>query len=114
MCRLGCIAVRGRDRHNAAPVAGERRGRSARMNEQEQSPEEQELRNTLYRRLTRGQRRLTPARMFVYRAAVTVGWAVVKLLWRSCRVQPILGLDAARDLVRESRAVLPVYWHRHL
>jgi len=84
------------------------------MTEPEQAPEQPELRNTLYRRLTRGQRKLTPARMFVYRVAVVVGLNVVRLAWRSCRLQPMLGLDAAREVVRESKAVLPVYWHRHL
>ena len=38
-----------------------------RVTEEQAAPEEPELRNTLYRRLTRGQRRLTRARLLVYR-----------------------------------------------
>jgi lysophospholipid acyltransferase (LPLAT)-like uncharacterized protein len=84
------------------------------MTEPDAKPEQQELRNTLYRRVTRGQRKLTPARLALYRVAVVVGWAVVRLSWRTCRLQPMPGLDAARAVVGEAKAVLPVYWHQHL
>jgi lysophospholipid acyltransferase (LPLAT)-like uncharacterized protein len=84
------------------------------MSEPEQPPEQQELRNTLYRRVTRGQRRLTPARMLLYRVAVVVGWAIVRFFWRTCRIETFVGLDVALATVRESKAVLPVYWHQHL
>ena len=47
------------------------------MSEEEAAPEEPELRNTLYRRLTRGQRRLTRGRMLVYRIAVLVAWGLL-------------------------------------
>jgi lysophospholipid acyltransferase (LPLAT)-like uncharacterized protein len=84
------------------------------MSEPGQPPEQQELRNTLYRRVTRGRRRLTPARMALYRVAVVVGWALVRLFWRTCRIHELVGLEAALATVRESKAVLPVYWHQHL
>jgi hypothetical protein len=41
--------------------------------------EQQELRNTLYRRLTRPAQAHARARMFVYRVAVVVGWNIVRL-----------------------------------
>src|SRR5215470_16102155 len=106
------VAVCSQRGHNSRPIvraemnAGPRMTEQERVPEQQPAPEQAELRNTLYRRLTRGHRRLTPARMLVYRIAVVVGWNLVRLAWRSCRLQPMLGLDAARDVVRESKAVL--------
>jgi hypothetical protein len=35
-------------------------------------------------------------------------------MWWSCRVQRTTGLDAVRDALRESRALIPVFWHQHL
>jgi lysophospholipid acyltransferase (LPLAT)-like uncharacterized protein len=72
------------------------------------------LRNTLYRRLTKGQRRLTPARMFLYRVAVALGWAIIRTLWATCRVTYAGGLEAARQAARESKSLIPVYWHQHM
>jgi hypothetical protein len=77
-------------------------------------PDQQELRNTLYRKVTRGNRRLTRGRMLVYRIAVAVAWRLVRLFWASCRVQGTPGLERARAAVRESRSIIPVYWHQHM
>jgi len=74
----------------------------------------EELRNTLYRPATRGGRRLTPARLLLYRMAVVVAWWLVHAFWRSCRVRRVIGLEAARATVAESKAVIPVYWHQHM
>ncbi len=84
------------------------------MSDEHDVPERQELRNTIYRRLTRAGRRLTPGRMLVYRFAVFVAWGLAQLFWKSCRLQPIAGLDGARAAIRESRAVIPVFWHQHI
>jgi hypothetical protein len=73
-----------------------------------------ELRNTLYRKVTRGNRRLTRGRLLLYRVAVVVAWHLVRFFWATCRVQRTLGLERARDAVRESRSVIPVYWHQHM
>jgi lysophospholipid acyltransferase (LPLAT)-like uncharacterized protein len=72
------------------------------------------LRNTLYRRVTRGRRQLTPARLFTYRVAVALAWALVRVLWRTCRVTHVAGLERARQAVRESKSLIPVYWHQHM
>lgn len=72
------------------------------------------LRNTLYRKVTKGKRRLTTGRMLVYRLAVAVAWRLVHLIWHTCRLQPIIGLQQAESIVRESRAIIPVYWHQHM
>ena len=71
-------------------------------------------RNTLYRKVTRGSRRLTRSRMLLYRVAVAVAWQLGRFIWATCRIHRTLGLDVARATVRESRAVIPVYWHQHL
>jgi Uncharacterized protein conserved in bacteria len=78
------------------------------------SPAHEPLRNTLYRKVTKGQRRLTPGRMFVYRVAVVVAWCAVRLLWGTCRVTHVAGLERARAAVRDSKSLIPVYWHQHM
>jgi len=83
------------------------------MSDADQQPEQQQLRNTLYRKVTRGHRRLSRGRMLVYRMAVFVAWRLIHLFWVTCRVQRVLGLEQARATVRESRSVIPVYWHQH-
>ena len=45
-----------------------------------------ELRNTLYRRVTRGNRRLTRGRLLLYRIAVVAAWTLVRFFWATCRV----------------------------
>ena len=77
-------------------------------------PEQQELRNTLYRKVKRGRRELTPARMLVYRVAVVVAWWLVRFFWATCRIQCRPGFERAVVAVRESKSLIPVYWHQHL
>jgi lysophospholipid acyltransferase (LPLAT)-like uncharacterized protein len=77
-------------------------------------PAHEPLRNTLYRRVTKGRRRLTPGRMWLYRVAVAIAWGAIRLLWRTCRVSHVLGLESARQAVRESKSLIPVYWHQHM
>jgi lysophospholipid acyltransferase (LPLAT)-like uncharacterized protein len=72
------------------------------------------LRNTLYRRVTKGQRKLTPARMLMYRIAVALAWQLIRLLWTTCRVVQVGGLENARRAVRESGSLIPVYWHQQM
>jgi lysophospholipid acyltransferase (LPLAT)-like uncharacterized protein len=72
------------------------------------------LRNTLYRKVTKGRRRLTPGRRLLYRVAVAVAWQAVRLLWSTCRVTHVAGLERAREAVRDSKSLIPVYWHQHM
>ena len=53
-----------------------------------------EQRNTLYRKVTRGNRRLTRGRMLLYRVAVVVAWFLVRFFWATCRVQRTPGSSA--------------------
>ncbi len=62
---------------------------------------------------TKSQRRLTPARMFVYRLAVYLGAFILEVLWRTSRLK-IVGLERLETLLQEQGAVVPVFWHQHL
>jgi lysophospholipid acyltransferase (LPLAT)-like uncharacterized protein len=75
---------------------------------------QQQPRNTLYRKVTRGRRQLTRGRLLLYRVAVTVAWWLGRFLWWSVRVHRVIGLEAARAAVRESKSLIPVYWHQHM
>jgi lysophospholipid acyltransferase (LPLAT)-like uncharacterized protein len=77
-------------------------------------PGPEEPRNTLYRKVTRGRRRLTRGRMLLYRVAVGVAWHLIHFFWATCRVHARPGLERARTVVRETRSVIPVYWHQHM
>lgn len=72
------------------------------------------LKNALYTGTTRSRRQLTPARLGLYRVAVVVAWAFIRFLWSTCRVMHVGGLEAARQQVRESKSLIPVFWHQHL
>ena len=80
----------------------------------EPGPEQPELRNTLYRKMKRGRRQLTPGRMLVYRIAVVVAWQLVRFFWATCRIHGRPGFEQAQAAVRESKSLIPVYWHQHL
>ena len=84
------------------------------MTDRSDKPELEELKNTLYRKVTRGRRRLTRGRLLMYRVAVAIGYWIGRFFWASCRMQPAIGLDRARQTVRESRSVIPAYWHQHM
>jgi lysophospholipid acyltransferase (LPLAT)-like uncharacterized protein len=62
---------------------------------------------------TKSQRRLTPARLFAYRIAALLAYAIIETLWRTGRLR-FTGLDRLTTLVREQGAVVPVFWHQHL
>lgn len=70
--------------------------------------------NTLYRKIAKGQRRLTPARRLMYRVAVALGWWLVRFFWATCRVQRVIGVETARTTVQASKSVIPVFWHQHI
>jgi lysophospholipid acyltransferase (LPLAT)-like uncharacterized protein len=72
------------------------------------------LKNTLYRKVTRGRRQLTRGRMLLYRVAVVVAWWLVRALWASCRVTHVAGKDLAEKAVREQKSLIPAYWHQHM
>lgn len=69
---------------------------------------------SLYQRIRGSRRRLTAGRMLLYHVTVFVGWHLVRLLWRTCRVRQVGRVEAAQDAVRSLRSVIPVYWHQHI
>jgi lysophospholipid acyltransferase (LPLAT)-like uncharacterized protein len=71
------------------------------------------LRNTLYRKETRATRRLTRTRYLLYRAAVPVVGAVIRLCWAMTRVVAVQGEGRLAQALREHGVVIPVYWHQH-
>lgn len=62
---------------------------------------------------TKSKRRLTPARMFVYRLAVWLASFILEVLWRTGRIT-VVGEDRLTALIREEGSVVPVLWHQHL
>lgn len=62
---------------------------------------------------TKSQRRLTPARLFLYRLAALLAFGIIETVWRTSRLR-FTGLDRLNALVREQGAVVPVFWHQHL
>jgi len=84
------------------------------MNDDTEATGHDEPRNTLYRKATRGRRRLTRGRMLLYRVAVVVASVLIRFFWATCRVHRTVGLERAREAVRESRSLIPVYWHQHM
>ncbi|MFO1408496.1 MAG: DUF374 domain-containing protein [Steroidobacteraceae bacterium] len=77
-------------------------------------PGQDEPRNTIYRKVSRGKRRLTRGRLLLYRVAVAIGYRIGRFWWWSTRMQPALGVEAARAAVRQHGAVIPAFWHQHL
>src|SRR5262245_27621146 len=62
---------------------------------------------------TKSQRRLTGARMLVYRIAALLAFVIIETVWRTSRLR-FSGLERLHALVREQDAVVPVFWHQHL
>ena len=96
----------------STPPAGIRPHLEHPVSDADRQPEE--LRNTLYRKVTKSQRRLTPLRRLGYRIAVPIALAIVRLLWWTCRDGPLRGDEHVERAIREQGALIPCYWHQHL
>ena len=71
------------------------------------------LRNSLYRTVTRSDRRMTPLRRALYGLAIPLGLAVIRSWWGMCRVVRIEGEEHLLAALAEAPSVLPCYWHQH-
>ena len=71
------------------------------------------LRNTIYEQQTRSGRRLTPARLFLYKILVPVGLSLVRLVWRWSRVIRVIGAEHIAASLARAPSFIPVYWHQH-
>ena len=72
-----------------------------------------ELRNTLYKTVTRSGRRMTRARRLLYAVAVPLGLAIIRLWWRTCRVRHIDGDEHLAAALAKAPSLVPCYWHQH-
>jgi lysophospholipid acyltransferase (LPLAT)-like uncharacterized protein len=71
------------------------------------------LRNTIYEQQTRSGRRLTRARLFLYKILVPVGLCLLRLVWAWSRVVHVIGAEHIAAALREAPSFIPVYWHQH-
>jgi lysophospholipid acyltransferase (LPLAT)-like uncharacterized protein len=72
-----------------------------------------ELRNTLYKTVTRSGRRMTRARRLLYAVAVPLGLAIIRLWWLTCRVRHIDGDENLAAALAKAPSLVPCYWHQH-
>jgi lysophospholipid acyltransferase (LPLAT)-like uncharacterized protein len=72
-----------------------------------------ELRNTLYKTVTRSGRRMTRARRAVYAVAVPLGLAIIRLWWLTCRIRRIDGDENLTAALAKAPSLVPCYWHQH-
>jgi len=71
------------------------------------------LRNTIYRTTTRSGRRMTAVRRALYRLAVPVAFAIVRVWWWLCRVVHVEGAEHIRAALAKAPSLVPCYWHQH-
>src|SRR5580658_11067740 len=72
-----------------------------------------ELRNTVYKTVTRSGRRMTRARRALYALAVPLGMTIIRLWWLSCRTQRIVGEEHLTAALAKAPSLVPCYWHQH-
>lgn len=71
-----------------------------------------QLRNTLYRKVTRAKRRLTRTRNMLYRMGAPIAGTIIRAWWAMTRVVAVLGEGRLQQAIAEHGAVIPVYWHQ--
>jgi lysophospholipid acyltransferase (LPLAT)-like uncharacterized protein len=71
------------------------------------------LRNSIYRRVTRSQRRMTAGRRFLYSLAVPLGLGIIRLWWASCRVVKVEGQEHLDAALAKAPSLVPCFWHQH-
>lgn len=79
-----------------------------------EQPPDSELRNSVDQGVTRSGRRLGFWRRTLYRMAVPIGFGIIRLWWRTCRVVRVVGEENLRAALAKSGAVIPCHWHQHL
>jgi lysophospholipid acyltransferase (LPLAT)-like uncharacterized protein len=72
-----------------------------------------ELRNTLYKTVTRSGRRMTRARRILYAIAVPFGLAIIRLWWLTCRITHVEGDEHLTTALAKAPSLVPCYWHQH-
>ncbi|HTC16335.1 MAG TPA: DUF374 domain-containing protein, partial [Steroidobacteraceae bacterium] len=77
------------------------------------TPDDGGLRNTIYRNNTRSSRRMTVTRRLLYRMAVPLTIALVKLWWQLARVVRVEGVEHLEAALARAPSLVPCYWHQH-
>ena len=72
-----------------------------------------ELRNTLYKTVTRSGRRMTRGRRALYAVVVPLGMAIIRLWWLTCRVRRIDGDENLAVALGKAPSLVPCFWHQH-
>jgi lysophospholipid acyltransferase (LPLAT)-like uncharacterized protein len=72
-----------------------------------------ELRNTVYKTVTRSGRRMTRARRALYAVIVPLGMTIIRLWWLSCRVKRVVGEENLDAALAKAPSLVPCYWHQH-
>ena len=71
------------------------------------------LRNTIYDQQTRSGRRLTRARLFLYKMLVPLGASLIRFVWSWSRVVRVIGAEHIAAALGRAPSFIPVYWHQH-
>ena len=71
------------------------------------------LRNSIYRKVTRSQRRMTAGRRFLYALAVPLGLGIIRIWWSTCRVVRVEGQENLDGALAKAPSLVPCYWHQH-
>lgn len=66
------------------------------------------------RRSPSSTRRRTPLRRLYFAAGMPVVQGLINLLFRSYRIQCIIGQDIVDDIIESGTVCAPCYWHQHL
>ena len=78
-----------------------------------QQPGDGGLRSGLYGQVSISGQRLSFIRRQLYRCATPFVAGLVRLWWRSCRLQAVVGEGRLDAVLARYPAFLPVYWHQH-
>lgn len=70
-------------------------------------------RNSIYRRVSRSQRRMTASRRLLYSLAVPIGLGIIRLWWATCRVVKVEGQEHLDAALAKAPSLVPCYWHQH-
>ena len=69
--------------------------------------------NTLYSAEHRPGRQMTTGRRLLWAITVTLGLAIVRLWWLTCRVRVVQGQEYLDMALAKAPSLVPVYWHQH-
>ncbi|HEY7887662.1 MAG TPA: lysophospholipid acyltransferase family protein [Steroidobacteraceae bacterium] len=76
-------------------------------------PDDGGLRNTLYRKVTRSGRSMTPARRLLYRVAAPLAVGIIRAWWLMCPVVAVRGAQHLDEALAKASSLVPCYWHQH-